>query len=66
MAKHGKNYREAFDKVDRSKKYTPLEAVTLAKELAYAKFDETLEIHIRLGVDPRHADQIVRDRKSTR
>jgi len=61
MAKHGKNYREAFDKVDRSKKYTPLEAVTLAKELAYAKFDETLEIHIRLGVDPRHADQIVRD-----
>ena len=61
MAKHGKNYREAFDKVDRSKKYTPLEAVTLAKELAYAKFDETLEIHIRLGVDPRHAEQIVRD-----
>jgi len=61
MAKHGKNYREAFDKVDRSKKYTPLEAVTLAKELAYAKFDETLEVHIRLGVDPRHADQIVRD-----
>lgn len=61
MAKHGKNYREAFDKVDRSKKYTPLEAVTLAKELAYAKFDETLEIHVRLGVDPRHAEQIVRD-----
>ncbi len=61
MAKHGKNYREAFDKVDRSKKYTPLEAVTLVKELAYAKFDETLEIHVRLGVDPRHADQIVRD-----
>jgi large subunit ribosomal protein L1 len=61
MAKHGKNYREAFDKVDRSKKYTPLEAVTLAKELAYAKFDETLEIHVRLGVDPRHADQIIRD-----
>jgi len=61
MAKHVKNYREAFDKVDRSKKYTPLEAVTLAKELAYAKFDETLEVHVRLGVDPRHADQIVRD-----
>ena len=61
MAKHGKKYNEAFDKVDRSKKYTPLEAVTLAKELAYAKFDETLEIHVRLGVDPRHADQIVRD-----
>ncbi len=61
MAKHGKNYREAFDKVDRSKKYTPMEAVTLAKEISYAKFDETLEIHVRLGVDPRHADQIIRD-----
>lgn len=61
MAKHGKNYREAFDKVDRDKKYTPLEAVTLAKELSYAKFDETMEVHVRLGVDPRHADQIVRD-----
>jgi large subunit ribosomal protein L1 len=61
MAKHGKNYREAFDKVDRNKKYNPLEAVTLAKELSYAKFDETVEVHVRLGVDPRHADQIVRD-----
>lgn len=61
MAKHGKNYREALDKVDRDKKYTPLEAVTLAKELSYAKFDETMEVHVRLGVDPRHADQIVRD-----
>ncbi len=61
MAKHGKNYREAFEKVDRDKKYTPLEAVTLAKELSYAKFDETMEVHVRLGVDPRHADQIVRD-----
>ncbi|MCJ7716846.1 MAG: 50S ribosomal protein L1 [Anaerolineales bacterium] len=61
MAKHGKNYREAFEKVDRDKKYTPMEAVTLAKELAYAKFDETVELHVLLGVDPRHADQIVRD-----
>lgn len=61
MAKHGKKYREAFANVDREKKYTPLEAVTLAKELAYANFDETVEIHVRLGVDPRHADQIVRD-----
>jgi large subunit ribosomal protein L1 len=61
MAKHGKKYNEAFEKVDRDKKYTPLEAVTLAKELAYAKFDETVELHVRLGVDPRHADQIVRD-----
>ena len=61
MAKHGKQYQAAFDKVDRDKKYTPLEAVTMAKELAYAKFDETVELHVRLGVDPRHADQIVRD-----
>ena len=61
MAKHGRKYTEAFEKVDRDNKYTPLEAVTLAKELAYAKFDETMELHVRLGVDPRHADQIVRD-----
>jgi large subunit ribosomal protein L1 len=61
MAKHGKNYREAFERVDRDKKYTPMEAVSLAKELSYAKFDETVEVHVRLGVDPRHADQIVRD-----
>ncbi len=49
MAKHGKKYSEAFEKVDRDKKYTPMEAVTLAKELAYAKFDETVELHARLG-----------------
>ena len=61
MAKHGKNYQAAFEKVDRDHKYTPLEAVTLAKEISYAKFDETVELHVRLGVDPRHADQIVRD-----
>jgi large subunit ribosomal protein L1 len=61
MAKHGKKYRAAFEKVDRERRYTPLEAVTLAKELSYAKFDETVELHVRLGVDPRHADQIVRD-----
>ncbi|MCK4801823.1 MAG: 50S ribosomal protein L1 [Anaerolineales bacterium] len=61
MAKHGKNYSEAFEKIDRLKKYSPLEALTMAKELSYAKFDETVEIHARLGVDPRHADQIVRD-----
>ena len=61
MAKHGRKYTEAFEKVDRDNKYIPLEAITLAKELAYAKFDETVELHVRLGVDPRHADQIVRD-----
>jgi large subunit ribosomal protein L1 len=61
MAKHGKKYREAFDRIDRDKKYVPMEALTLAKEISYAKFDETVELHVRLGVDPRHADQIIRD-----
>ena len=61
MAKHGKKYQEAFEKVDRDKKYNPMEAIELAKAISYAKFDETVELHVRLGVDPRHADQIVRD-----
>jgi len=61
MAKHGKKFNQAFEKVDRFKNYDPEEAIALAKELSYAKFDETVELHIRLGVDPRHADQQVRD-----
>ncbi|RME07880.1 MAG: 50S ribosomal protein L1 [Anaerolineae bacterium] len=61
MAKRGKKFREAAAKVDRAKNYSPEEAVALAKELAFASFDETVELHIRLGVDPRHADQQVRD-----
>ncbi len=61
MAKHGRKYNEAFDKIDRDNNYTPLEAVTMAKELSYTSFDETVELHVRLSVDPRHADQIVRD-----
>jgi len=61
MPKHGRKYLEALEQVDREKFYTPLEAVTMAKELSYANFDETVEIHVRLGVDPRHADQIIRD-----
>lgn len=61
MAKHGKKFNEAFQKIDRFKNYDPEEAIKLAKELAFAKFDETVELHIRLGVDPRHADQMVRD-----
>lgn len=61
MAKHGKQYREAFDKVDRTKMYSPEEALQLVKDSAYAKFDETVEVHLRLGVDPRHADQQVRE-----
>ncbi len=58
--KQGKKYREALTKIDREKLYSPLEAVRLLKELANAKFDQTVEVHIRLGVDPRKADQQVR------
>lgn len=61
MAKHGKNYLEARDKIDRAKRYAPREALELAQETSYVNFDETVELHARLGVDPRHADQIVRD-----
>jgi large subunit ribosomal protein L1 len=61
MAKHGKKYREALEKIDRNQQYSPVDALELAKEIAYTKFDSTVELHIRLGVDPRHADQQVRD-----
>ena len=60
MPKHGKNYRAAAEKVDSQKLYTPLEAVKLVKEVAPAKFDETVEAHFRLGIDTRKADQNVR------
>ncbi|MBS1249940.1 MAG: 50S ribosomal protein L1 [Chloroflexi bacterium] len=61
MAKHGKNYLEAKAKVEKEHLYTPEEALKLAQEVSYANFDETVEIHARLNVDPRHADQLVRD-----
>jgi large subunit ribosomal protein L1 len=61
MSKHGKKYREAVAKVDRLKQYEPEEALTLAKETSFTKFDSTVEVHIRLGVDPRHADQQIRE-----
>lgn len=61
MAKRGKNYRAALEKIDRQRSYPPAEAISLAKETNSAKFDATVEVHIRLGVDPRHADQQVRD-----
>lgn len=61
MTKHGKKYLAAAAKVDREQLYTPAEAVALAKETSISKFDGTVEIHMRLGVDPRHADQQVRD-----
>jgi large subunit ribosomal protein L1 len=61
MAKHGKKYLEALEKIDRTKQYEPMEAMKLAKETSFTKFDATIEVHIRLGVDTRHADQQVRD-----
>jgi large subunit ribosomal protein L1 len=60
MAKHGKKYREVQKLVEEGKLYQPQEAVTLLKEMNYVKFDPTVEIHMKLGVDPRHADQMVR------
>ncbi|MCX8062278.1 MAG: 50S ribosomal protein L1 [Anaerolineales bacterium] len=61
MAKHGKKYRAAAEKVNRQQAYSPQEALELVKETSYADFDATVEVHMRLGVDPRHADQQVRD-----
>lgn len=60
MAKKGKNYRAALEKVELHKKYTTQEAVAKVKEIAFAKFDETVELTMWLGVDPRKADQLVR------
>jgi large subunit ribosomal protein L1 len=60
MAKHGKRYRNAAQRVDGAKLYALKDAVGLATEAGHAKFDETLEIALRLGVDPKHADQMVR------
>lgn len=60
MAQKGKKYAESFSAVDRDQLYDATEAIDLAKKVAYAKFDETVEIAIKLGVDPRHADQMVR------
>ncbi|MCG2769127.1 MAG: 50S ribosomal protein L1 [Anaerolineae bacterium] len=60
MPRRGKKYREARERVDPNRDYTPEEGVRLLKEIAYAKFDETVEVHMRMGVDPRHADQQLR------
>ncbi len=60
MTQHGKKYKEALSKVDREEHHSVSGAVDLVKELATAKFDETIELALRLGVDPRKADQIVR------
>jgi large subunit ribosomal protein L1 len=61
MPKHGKKYLAAAAKVEPLRNYSPVEAVALAKATSSVKFDATVEVHIRLGVDPRHADQQVRD-----
>jgi large subunit ribosomal protein L1 len=61
MSKHGKNYLAAAAKVNREMLYPPAEAVALARDTSVGKFDATVEVHMRLGVDPRHADQQVRD-----
>jgi large subunit ribosomal protein L1 len=60
MARHGKKFRTAVEKIDRGEPQPLGEALAKVKELAYAKFDESVEIALRLGVDPKHADQMVR------
>ena len=60
MAQHGKKYLEAAKLVDRNRLYPPDEAAALVKETTTVAFDATIEAHLRLGVDPRHADQMVR------
>jgi large subunit ribosomal protein L1 len=60
MAKHGKRYQEAAKRVERGRTYEPQEAMILLKETSTVKFEPSVEAHIRLGVDPRHADQMVR------
>jgi large subunit ribosomal protein L1 len=60
MPKHGKRYREAYAKVDRERAYSPAEAVRLVKDTKSAKFDETVEVHIRTGLNVRHADEQLR------
>src|SRR5438046_10090701 len=58
--KRGKRYEELFKKVERGREYTPEEGVKLVKDTSAAKFDTTVEIHLRMGVEPKQADQMVR------
>lgn len=60
MAQHGKKYLDAEKLIDSTKLYQPEEAISLLKKMNYVKFDPTVEVHMKLGVDPRHADQMVR------
>lgn len=57
---HGKRYRESYEKVERGRRYPPAEAVSLLKQTASANFDETVELHVLLGVNVRHADEQLR------
>jgi large subunit ribosomal protein L1 len=61
VVRRGKNYQEAVKVLDREKAYEPQEAIELAKKMAHARFDEGVELHLRMGVDPRNATQQVRD-----
>jgi large subunit ribosomal protein L1 len=60
MPKHGKKYKDSLNQYDRDKLYEPLEAMELMKQFAKANFDESVEVHMRLGIDPRHAEQQIR------
>jgi large subunit ribosomal protein L1 len=60
MRRHGRKFNTAATKRDHAVAYQPREAIELVKQAAFAKFDETVEVAVRLGVDPRHADQVVR------
>lgn len=60
MTQHGKKYQDAAKQVDRATLYSPQEAIKLVKDTAFTKFDSTVEVHMRMGVDPRHADQQIR------
>ena len=64
MRTHGKKYRAAAKGREEASVYQPKQALEMVKKAAFAKFDETVEVAVRLGVDPRHADQIVRGTKN--
>ena len=57
---HGRKFTDAQAKIDRARHYSPSEAIETVKSVAFSKFDETVDVAVHLGVDPRHADQIVR------
>ena len=60
MPQHGKKYREALKQIEPEKLYSPAEAIELLRKVTFTNFDSTVELHLQLGVDPRHADQMVR------